>query len=80
MTDALVEKIAAIWAEVLGIGSVDPDDDFLALGGNSLHAILIVSRVEELVGAHLSVRTVLETRSVREMAEQVEQAVAEAAP
>jgi acyl carrier protein len=45
---ALEQQIAAIWAEVLALESVGVEDNFLDLGGNSLQAMRIVSRVAAL--------------------------------
>ncbi|MFF9118743.1 acyl carrier protein [Streptomyces massasporeus] len=63
----LIEPLRAIWSEVLQ-RDVATDDDFLGLGGGSLHAIRIVHRVEDHYGTELSVRSVLETRTVAAMA------------
>ncbi|WP_370963824.1 amino acid adenylation domain-containing protein [Amycolatopsis sp. cg9] len=41
------EVLAAIWASVLGVGHVGPDDDFFALGGDSMTAIRVVSKARE---------------------------------
>ncbi|EME99231.1 hypothetical protein J7W19_00350 [Streptomyces mobaraensis NBRC 13819 = DSM 40847] len=68
---ALERDIAAIWAETLGRDSVGPHEDFAALGGNSIHAIKITNRVEELVDAELSIRVLLETRTVAGMTDHV---------
>lgn len=65
--------IANVWSEVLG-RPVTAADDFFALGGNSLHAVQIVSRTEEITGEPLSVRAVLEGRTVAAMAEAVARA------
>jgi len=67
----LERLVAAAWEEVLGSGEIGPDDSFLALGGNSLQAVRIVARLEEDLGADLSVRDVLETQSVRRMSERL---------
>lgn len=67
----LERLIAAAWEEVLGSGEIGPDDNFLALGGNSLQAVRIVARLEEDLDADLSVRDVLETQSVRRMSERL---------
>ena len=42
---ALQEGVAAIWRAVLGIEQVGQDDNFFALGGNSLLATQVISRV-----------------------------------
>lgn len=68
----LIEPLRAIWSEVLH-RDVAPDDDFIGLGGGSLHAIRIVHRVEEHYATELSVRSVLETRTVAAMARHLAQ-------
>jgi acyl carrier protein len=45
---ALEQQIAAIWAEVLALDSIGVEDNFFDLGGNSLQAMRIVSRVAAL--------------------------------
>jgi acyl carrier protein len=77
-SQSLVLRITDIWCEVLEVPHVDADADFLDLGGNSLHAVRIVNRVEDALDIHLSVRAVLEARTVRLMTERVELALAEA--
>ena len=37
--------VAAVWAEVLGVARVGPDDGFFALGGNSLSAVRVAARL-----------------------------------
>ncbi|POX37946.1 non-ribosomal peptide synthetase [Streptomyces sp. Ru73] len=39
------QRIAAVWAEVLGVPGVGPDDDFFALGGDSFAAVRAVRAV-----------------------------------
>jgi aryl carrier-like protein len=38
--------LAEVWAEVLGVESVGPDDDFFALGGDSIRAIRAIALAE----------------------------------
>ncbi|MET9514327.1 amino acid adenylation domain-containing protein [Streptomyces sp. NPDC002994] len=45
------ERIAAVWAEVLGVPGVGPDDDFFALGGDSFAAVRAVRAVAAALGA-----------------------------
>ncbi|MFF0885018.1 phosphopantetheine-binding protein [Streptomyces sp. NPDC003456] len=52
----LVQEIAKLWAEHLDQPEVGADDDFFALGGNSLTGIKIIERVSQDYGIQLSVR------------------------
>ncbi|GLZ77546.1 hypothetical protein Afil01_23530 [Actinorhabdospora filicis] len=47
------KELAAIWAELLGVPEVGRRDDFLALGGNSMHATRLVNRLRDRLGVSL---------------------------
>ena len=53
---SLVQEISALWQEHLGGREAGPDDDFFALGGNSLIGIQIIDRVARDYGVALPVR------------------------
>ena len=53
-----------IFAEVLGVATVAPDDDFFALGGHSLLVNRLVNNIREALGADLAIRQVFRTPTV----------------
>jgi acyl carrier protein len=65
---ALQHLIMHAWREVLGTEELGPDDDFFELGASSLDAVRIVARLEEDLSLELSVRVLLEARTIRKMA------------
>ncbi|HST59634.1 MAG TPA: AMP-binding protein, partial [Longimicrobium sp.] len=74
------EAVAAIWAELLGIGRIGRGDDFFALGGHSLLAVRVVSRVRLALGVEASPRDVFERPVLADFARGVQTAArAEAA-
>jgi acyl carrier protein len=69
----LVQEISALWAECLNGREVGADDDFFALGGNSLIGIQIIDRVSEDYGVQLSVRDFYLALTPARVAELIEQ-------
>jgi len=52
----LETRLAEIWAEVLGLKQVGINDNFFALGGNSLLATRIITRLPEAMQLELPLR------------------------
>ncbi|MFE3700627.1 amino acid adenylation domain-containing protein, partial [Nocardia tengchongensis] len=67
------EIVAGVIAEVLGIERVGADDDFFALGGNSLLATQVAARIGAALDARVPVRAVFEASTVAGLAAKVEQ-------
>ncbi|MGW6458142.1 amino acid adenylation domain-containing protein, partial [Streptomyces sp. NPDC055078] len=61
------ELLCALYAEVLGLASVSAEDDFLALGGDSISAIQLLIRARR-AGIRLTVRDVFRHRTVASLA------------
>ncbi|WP_420127102.1 non-ribosomal peptide synthase/polyketide synthase [Longimicrobium sp.] len=66
------ERMAGIWAEVLGVERVGAEDHFFDLGGHSLLATQLVSRVREAFGAELPLRAVFEAPALAALVGRVE--------
>ncbi|WP_245716671.1 non-ribosomal peptide synthetase [Nocardia mikamii] len=66
------EIVAEVFGSVLGIERVGADDDFFALGGNSLIATQVVARLGAAIGSRVPVRTLFEAPVVAGLAASVE--------
>lgn len=49
-------QVIRYWSEVLDIDVVSPDDEFVSLGGNSVQAMQIISRLRSRLGINIPVR------------------------
>jgi amino acid adenylation domain-containing protein len=64
--------MARIWAEVLDAEHVGPDDRFFDLGGDSIRAVRLASRLNEELGTGLRVQDLFVHGTVRELAAEAE--------
>ncbi|MEV0945556.1 amino acid adenylation domain-containing protein [Rhodococcus sp. NPDC049939] len=71
-TTTVQEIVAGVFAEVLGVQRVGLDDDFFALGGNSLIATRVMARVGAALDARVPVRVIFEAPTVEALAVRVE--------
>jgi amino acid adenylation domain-containing protein len=62
------ERIAAVWAEVLGVDRVGAHDGFFELGGDSIRVVALVGRLRE-AGLDVAVRDVFQTETVAGLAD-----------
>ena len=62
------QEVAKIWAEILGVNEIGIDDNFLLLGGDSLLASRVISRVLHTFRIELPLRTLFDAPTVAAMA------------
>jgi amino acid adenylation domain-containing protein len=67
------KTVAQIWEEVLGVPGVGLNDRFLDLGGSSLKAIQIITRLQDALGGVLPLEPLLNTSTVAQQAAAIEE-------
>ena len=60
--------LSTIWQEVLKIDNINVNDDFFKLGGNSLTAMRVISRVHTVFHCKLSIAAIFQNRSIKKLA------------
>ena len=68
----LEKMLAGIWAEILQLEQVGIDDDFFALGGDSLLATHVLTRIYDIMHLEVEVIGFFEAPTVAEMAHHLE--------
>ena len=71
-TTPVEEVVASLFAELLGAERVGLDDDFFDLGGNSLLATQLVSRLGRTLGAQVPLRVLFDAPTVCALAARAE--------
>ncbi|KPV61276.1 bacitracin synthetase, partial [Paenibacillus sp. A3] len=66
-------QLAQIWQEVLGLPQVGVKDNFFDIGGHSLRATLLVSRIQKEMSGEISLREAFQYPTIEEMAQLLEE-------
>ncbi|MFK4344540.1 MULTISPECIES: non-ribosomal peptide synthase/polyketide synthase [unclassified Paenibacillus] len=68
-------QLVLIWQDILGVARVGVRDNFFEIGGHSLRATLLVSRIQKELGGSLSLREVFQWPTVESMARLVKERI-----
>ncbi|MBJ6766256.1 non-ribosomal peptide synthetase, partial [Myxococcaceae bacterium JPH2] len=71
-------KLARLWSELLNQERIGTEDDFFALGGHSLRATQLVSRIRSQFRVDLPLRAVFEATTLTALARRIDEASHEA--
>ncbi|MDB4947621.1 MAG: amino acid adenylation protein, partial [Gemmatimonadetes bacterium] len=74
------QAVAEVWSQLLGIGRIGVHDGFFELGGTSLLATQVTSRLRQTVQVDVPLRAFLEMPTVADLARLVEALRADPAP
>jgi acyl transferase domain-containing protein/acyl carrier protein len=65
------EQVSLIWKQIFGIEQVELQQDFFALGGESLAALQILNRVQEVFGVEVALRKFFEAATISGLAGEI---------
>lgn len=68
----LEELLKIIWAEVLDLPEVDIHSNFFDLGGHSLKAARILSRIRKVIGANISLKALFNNPTISLLADAIQ--------
>ncbi|WP_369036294.1 amino acid adenylation domain-containing protein [Streptomyces adonidis] len=64
--------LAAVWQDVLGVSTVNRADDFFHIGGHSLSAMRVLTRISDRLGINIEFRELFARSTLRELAEHLD--------
>ena len=68
--NSLERTLAAIWIEVLGVKQIGIDDNFFALGGDSIRSVQVLSKAQQ-EGLSFSLQSIFQQQTIRRLAEEI---------
>lgn len=67
------QVLATIWTDVFNLDTIDIDENFFDIGGHSLNAVQVMTRLEKVTGRRLPLSTLFEFPTIRKLAQLVEE-------
>jgi acyl-coenzyme A synthetase/AMP-(fatty) acid ligase/acyl carrier protein len=69
---AVEETLCGIWSDVLGVEKIGIHDNFFDLGGSSLSAFRVISRIRKALDIEVPLLSLFETGTISEFAKRIE--------
>src|SRR6516164_3688444 len=66
--DDTTHRLRRIWQQLLGIESVDLDQNYFDLGGDSILAVQLFAQIEQVFKVKLPVATLFDAPTIKELA------------
>jgi len=66
--DEIEHILTSIWQDLLGVDHIDSNDDFFELGGSSLLAVSLFSKIEKSFGQKFPLVTLLDAPTIEQLA------------
>ena len=67
----LLQRLTVMWEELLGVEPIGPDDDFFDLGGHSLMAIRLMTRIKREFGVRFDLSAIFDASTVALLADRI---------
>jgi len=64
----LEQQLADIWARTLGFETIGVDDNFFAMGGDSILALKLTSQLRQLLGEYVYISALIDAPTIAELA------------
>ncbi len=71
------KKLCELWQEIFGLDSIGTDDNYYRLGGDSLTAIRMTTRIKKMFGIEYTVRDMMKDVTISVQAEKIDRRLAE---
>lgn len=68
------EKLVRIWTEIFGLERISVVDNFFEVGGHSLKAITLISKIHKTFNTEIPLRDIFEAQTVRMLAKKISEA------
>ena len=71
------EELTLIWSETLKVSPIGRSDSFFEMGGDSLLAVTVLHKIQEVFGVELPLRIIFELQTIKAIAEAIDGIYAE---